>query len=132
MNNLFASLYESAYYSNLFSNAMFQNGLFGSIGLWLILISVALAVFFYYLINRPGFSRWGHWLIILLIDFLINFIIGIALPMDQLSAKGFQFSYMDIVPFAFFNALYAAICFVIVSFIIRWWSTHAKGTPIPN
>lgn len=132
MNSFFATLYEYLYYQNQFSNAMFQNGLYWQVGIFLIILSIGLAAIFYYVINRPFFSRWWAWLIVLGVNFLLNLILGLSIPLTELTSKGFQFSTLNVIPFAFVNALYSAIVFVIFSFIIRWGSVHAKGTPIPN
>ena len=132
MNDLLAPIYEFFYYSDPFSDDIFSEGLYSPLALGGIIISFALVILFYYIINRPSFSRWYHWGIILLSTFIINFIIAMILPKNRFIARELEYFMEDYLVFAFFNAIIACLFFLIFSFLFRWWSTNAKGTPIPH
>jgi len=128
---MFAPLYEFFHYSVPFSDDLFDEGVYGTLGLYAVLISFAFVMLFYYVINRPAFSRWYHWAIILGINFLTAFSLGAFIPKTRFSALGIQYS-SEYYAFALKNALIASCFFILLSFGLRWWSTNAKRTPIPH
>lgn len=131
MNDLFAPLFELFYYSIPFSDDLYAEGLYSSLGLCNILISLFFAVLFYYIINRPAFSKWYHWLIILLINFAIAFALGVMLSKTKFEALGIEYL-SEYYVFALMNALIASVFYFLISFMIRWGSTNAKRTPFPH
>jgi hypothetical protein len=131
MNDLFAPLFEFFYYTVPFSDDLYSEGLYSSLGICNVLISLFFAVLFYYIINRPAFSRWYHWVIILLINFGVAFTLGIVLPQTKFAALGIEY-HGEYYVFGLMNALIASSFYFVISFIIRWWSTNAKRTPIPH
>jgi hypothetical protein len=130
MNDLFAPLFEFFYYTVPFSDDLYSEGLYSTLGLCDFFISLFFAVLFYYVIDRPAFSRWYHWLIILLINFGVAFTLGIVLPQTRFTALGIEY-HSEYYAFGFTNALIASSFYFLISFIIRWWSTNANRTPIP-
>lgn len=131
MNDLFAPLFEFFHYAVPFSDDLYAEGLYSSLGICNVLISLFFAVLFYYIINRPAFSKWYHWLIILLINFGVTFTIGVVLPQTRFVALGIEYQ-SEYFVFALMNALIASLFYFVISFIIRWWSTNAKRTPFPH
>jgi len=131
INDLFAPLFEFFYYTVPFSDDLFGEGLYSSLGICGVLISLFFAVLFYYIINRPSFSRWYHWLIILLINFAVAFTLGVVLPQTKFVALGIEY-HSEYYVFGLFNALIASLFYFVISFLIRWRSTHAKRTPFPH
>lgn len=131
MNDLFAPLFEFFYYTIPFSDDLYSEGLYSSLGLCNVLISLFFAFLFYYIINRPAFSKWYHWLIILLINFGVAFTLGVALPQTKFAALGVEY-HSEYYVFGLMNALIASLFYFIISFTIRWWSTNAKRTPFPH
>jgi len=131
MNDLFAPLFEFFFYSVPFSDDLYAEGLYSSLGICGVLISLFFAVLFYYIINRPSFSRWYHWLIILLINFAVAFTLGVVLPQTKFVALGIEY-HSEYYVFSLFNALIGSLFYFVISFLIRWWSTNAKRTPFPH
>lgn len=128
MNDLFAPLFEFFYYSVPFSDDLYAEGLYSSLGICSVLISLFMVVLFYYIINRPAFSKWYHWLIILLINFSVAFTLGIVLPQTKFVALGIEY-HSEYYVFGLMNALIASIFYLVISYSIRWWSTNAKRAP---
>jgi len=131
MNDLFAPLFEFFYYTVPFSDDLYDEGLYAPLGLCNFFISLFFAVLFYYLINRPAFSKWYHWLIILLINFAVAFTLGAVLPQSKFVALNIEY-HIEYYVFGLMNALFASLFYIIISFMIRWWSTNAKQTPFPH
>lgn len=131
MNDLFAPLYEFFYYTVPFSDDLYAEGLYGSLGVCNVLASLFFAVLFYYIINRPAFSKWHHWLIVLLINFGVAFTLGVVLPKTKFVALGIEYQ-SEYYVFGIMNALISSLIYFIASFLIRWWSTNAKRTPFPH
>ena len=131
MNDIFAPLFEFFYYTVPFSDDLYAEGLYSSLGLCNVLISLFFAVLFYYIINRPAFSKWYHWLIILLINFGVAFTLGVVLPQTKFVALSIEYQ-SEYYVFGFMNSLIASLFYFVISFIIRWWSTNAKRTPFPH
>jgi len=131
MNDLFAPLFEFFYYTVPFSDDLYAEGFYSLLGLCNLFISLFFVVLFYYIINRPAFSKWYHWLIILLINFAVAFTLGVVLPQTRFVALGIEY-HSEYYVFALMNALIASLFYFLISFMIRWWSTNAKRTPFPH
>lgn len=128
MNELFTNFYELFHYKIPFSDDLYAEGLYFSIGLYTLLSSLFLVVTFYYLINRPHFARWYHWLIIMLINSVICFGIAVVIPQHKFVELGIEYG-SDYYQFALKNACISILLFTILSYLGKWWSTNAKGTP---
>ncbi|MCX6318985.1 MAG: hypothetical protein NTW29_17030 [Bacteroidetes bacterium] len=131
MNNFFSKLYEVLFRSGTFSDDLYQEGLYSQLGFIALFSAGLLAVFFYYILNRPSFSRWYHWLVIMGVCFVINYILGVIIPRSRFSSLNISYG-SEYWVFALFNGIIACLFFTVVSFTIRWWSRNCKGTPIPN
>lgn len=124
-------IYEILYYSQNFSNWMYNNSMYLVIAIVTVLVSWGIAFIYYYLINSVRFDRWYHWLLMLLASILLAPCVDIAYSNSSSSAIGTDFS-SDILNFAIINILVTAIFFIIASFSIRWWSYNCNHTPIPQ
>jgi hypothetical protein len=131
MNDLFAPLFEFFYFSDPFSYDLYIEGMYSTIGLSNFFVSLFCAVLFYYIINRPAFSKWYHWLIILLFNFIVAFVLGVSLPQSKFVVLGIEYN-SEYFEFGFINALISILFYFLISFLIRWWSTNAKRTPFPH
>ncbi|MFR5271036.1 MAG: hypothetical protein ACLTGI_11485 [Hoylesella buccalis] len=60
------SLFESLFYEREFSNEMYSANLYFIVAIVTALIAWAFAGIYYYVINSVSFSRWYHWLIVLI------------------------------------------------------------------
>ena len=132
MNEIFATIFESFYFSSPFSDEIYSESLYAALGISIICISLFCVILFYYGINKPSFSRWYHWLVILLINAILMFCIAFFWPRSTFLALGLDFSSGKYVIFALINAIVASLFFIFFSSVLRWWSTNAKGTPFPN
>lgn len=158
LNNLFAAIYELfiGFYGDNLATHMYggypcptdgflNQSLYTPIGIFMILSSLLIALIFYYAINHPRFNRWFHWLIILIINSGLNFFLAYYRTHIDLSTEsicpelvkdpvsGFLYiTEFNCIGFGFANSIVALFAFVIISFIIRWWSKNCSTCPIPN
>lgn len=126
-------IFEAMYYSNVFSNEMYDLQLNGPCAWICIGIAWALAALFYYAINSVSFSRWYHWLIVLVCGVVLSAIATYLFINHQFDilTNDADFSVQT-----FRMAINAGICqaviFVVASFSIRWWSSNCRHTPFPE
>lgn len=129
---VFASpLFEALYYEREFSNEMYNQNLYLMVALVTAAVAWASAGLFYYAINSVSFSRWYHWLIVLLAGAVVTPIINYIYPDKIFSADGLDFS-AQLVSFCVMDMLVEVVLFVVASFSIRWWSSNCRHTPIPE
>ena len=131
MNEFFAPFYEFFYYSVPFSDDIFQEGQYAPIGITACSLGIFFGVLFYYIINRPKFSKWHHWGRILLINFLINFMIGTFLPQPKFAALNLHYT-SEYYMLGLANGAVATCVYILFMLFFRWFSTNAKQTPIPH
>ncbi len=129
LNDFFATIFELLGYAGTFSDDLFQEELYITIGLTDVIVSLILVITFYFIINRPNFSKFRHWLIILAINFLICFCIGIFVPQNIFVGLGIDYEIMQYVLFGLKNAIVATLLFIIWTYCLKWWNSNAKGTP---
>ncbi len=120
--------------------------IFNQIGGIMILVSLLVAITYYYVINSPRFYKWGHWLIMLVINVFINFAIAAYWTITDLTNGVIQdcLMYMrdtegNIVDvlitnthcygFAAANAIISLAVFFIWSMLIKWGSSAARYSP---
>jgi len=149
MSNFFAMIYELflglygqnlGYYLFGFDcdyNVVNQSG-YAFVGYWLIGITIAIAVLFYYVINSPKFHRWYHWLIVLGINAIVNFLVAYNFTLGDLNAGKIPECFVTDIDsticmgFGLANVIVASLFFIVISYTIRWWSTNASTTPFPS
>lgn len=134
MNAFFANWYELISYFEGFSDAMYDNGLYISIGFCMVLIPVIVLTLYYYVVNSTRFSKWWQWLLLVIFICAVNFGIAFGVSYNGLydvygsSDVGFPLV-SSCLGFSFVNVLWAfVICFV-WSMIIKWGSTQCRRTP---
>ena len=116
--------------------------MFVTIGWWMLGISAALAAVYYYVINHPRLNNWWGWGIFLVLDMVINLILG-----WQILQKDFNAGKMvkedpatgemvdllindaNIWSFATTNMILAFGWFVLISYVVKWWSTNCSRAP---
>lgn len=129
IQNFFSGLYElvlgrplPANYTNDYREVVFPNT-----GLQLFLLTLALVVVYYYVLNRlisTGLYKTKHWVIVL----LLNAAIAFAIPLIQVSNNDIEthsYTYM----FAFVNTVYSLILFFVFSLLLKRGSVQAWTTP---
>lgn len=134
IQKFFSGLYElflgrpiPANFTNDYREVVFPNT-----GLQLILITLAMVLIYYYLLNRimsTGWYKTQHWVLFL----LLNAVIAFAIPLIQVSNNGIEthsYTYM----FAFVNTVYSLILFFLLSILLKRGSVQAWTTPMkwPN
>lgn len=149
MNDVFASIYElfnlygpslGKYLFGLSTSCVGYDpiGPYTMFGLVLIMSSLSISIIYYYVINHPRFNKWYHWLIIAILNLLINGGFAFYMTYTDLTIGNIckeiisQISVADCFWFAFTNAIWSLVFFIAFSFSIRWWSTNCSSTPIPQ
>ena len=86
------SLFESLFYEREFSNEMYSANLYFIVAIVTALIAWAFAGIYYYVINSVSFSRWYHWLIVLIAAMIVAPVINYTYPSGVFSADGLDFT----------------------------------------
>lgn len=116
--------------------------MFIGIGLSMIIISMLLVVIYYYVLNHPHLNNWWGWTIFMVANAIVNFIIGWQWVLrDYYEEKMVKKSAVtgklvdlnitesDILAFGVTNMIDAIIAFIIISYIIKWWSSNCSRAP---
>lgn len=134
MNEFFANWYELISYFQGFSDSMYDNSLYISIGFCMVLIPIVALTLYYYVVNSVRFNKWWHWLLLVFIICVINF--GIAFGISYNGIYGIhgttEVGYplvASCVGFSFINVLWTALVSFVWSMIIKWGSSQCKWTP---
>lgn len=116
--------------------------LFNNIGIVAMSISVVIAIVYYFVINSPKLVSWWQWLIVLVINGLINFIVGFSWVLNDLNsgkipecfvyANGDGAQLIDsanCLGFGMANFIFSVVFFFVVSFVIKRFSSNCSNTP---
>jgi len=123
--------------------SMYQtSNMFIGIGLSMLCISFFIVVCYYYIINHPRLNNWWGWLIFLGVNAVLNFIVGwqwvlkdyyAGLMVKKHPATGeivdLPIYSDDILAFGVTNMIDGILAFIILSYIIKWWSTNCSRAP---
>lgn len=126
-----SSLYELLYYEREFSNEMYNENLYMTVSIVTLVVAWGFAALFYYVINSVRFSRWFHWLIMLLAAGLTASVINYAYPSGVFNDLNYDFS-AQLFAFCVVDFFLTVVLFIIASFSMRWWSSNCRHTPIPE
>jgi len=124
-----------------------DSNLYNLVGLVTFLITMAIVVGYYYVLNHPRYCTWWSWLIVLVVNSLIALFVGYGIVMkkyvdgyihDSLINQRDEvgnivrvlIGEIDCWGFGVANAFVAMIFFVVLSFTLKWWSSSAKHVPI--
>ena len=124
--SVFTNLYEMVIGENS-DYPEYRDSLFGSIGVLTFIISIIFCVLFYVVLGRwkeIWYNR-AHWGITIAILSAIGFGLAFLQSKNLLSI-----SVGYLIMFASFNAIFAAIYFILFSFLFKNFSTFSKRTPI--
>lgn len=115
---------------------------FIGIGLWMFGISLAVTLIYYYAVNHPKLNNWWGWGIFLVINSIINFIVGWQIVLrdyyDGLMVKidpstntrvPLNIGESEILCFGVSNMILSIAVFIIFSFIVKWWSSNCSRAP---
>lgn len=124
------------------SSLLSQTNSFIGIGWSMFGISFAMVLIYYYVINHPQLNHWWGWIIFLVINGIINFIVGWQWVLKDYydgkmitidSATNLQMPLnigeSEIIYFGVSNMFISVIAFIVFSFILKWWSTNCSRAP---
>ena len=115
--------------------------MFIGIGLWMLGISCFMSVLYYYIVNHPRLCHWWGWGIFLVINTIINYIVGWQWVLtDYYAGKMYCITpdnqqvplniyESNCICFGVSNMLLSIIAFFIISCIIKWWSSNCASAP---
>ncbi len=130
LNNIFSKIFEILGYDGSFSQDLYQEQIYFTLGLSGVFISLFLVLTFYFIINRPSFSRWQHWLIILGVNFLIAFLLGTFVTKSTFSTVGIdEYEIMKYIMLGLKNAIISTVFYIFWTYCFKWFKSNAKGTP---
>lgn len=124
------------------SSLLSQTNSFIGIGWSMFGISFAMVLIYYYVINHPQLNHWWGWIIFLVINGIINFIVGwqwvlkdyydgkmiTIVPATNLQMP-LNIGESEIIYFGVSNMFISVIAFIVFSFILKWWSTNCSRAP---
>lgn len=115
---------------------------FIGIGFWMLGISIAMTLIYYYAVNHPRLNNWWGWGIFLLINAAINFIVGwqivlrdyydgLMVTIDPSTNMNVPLNIgeSEILCFGVSNMIISIVAFIIFSFIVKWWSPNCPHAP---
>lgn len=151
MGNFFGSLYcifedffglELADYLWGVSSPEATTNSFIGIGLWMLGISLCMTLIYYYAVNHPKLCNWWGWGIFLLVNAIINFIVGwqivlrdyynglmVTIDPSTNMTVPLNIGESEILCFGVSNMILSIVAFVIFSFIVKWWSRNCWTAP---
>lgn len=151
MDQFFGSMY--CWFENFFSieladylwgnSSPYQTtNMFISIGLSMFVISLFMMICFYYIINHPRMNNWWSWGIFLIINGVINFLVGwrwvladfyegIMVGVDQATNQEVPLEIYErnILCFGVSNMILSMLAFFVFSYLFKWWSVNAGKAP---
>ena len=124
------------------SSLLSQTNSFIGIGWSMFGISFAMVLIYYYVINHPQLNHWWGWIIFLVINGIINFIVGwqwvlkdyydgkmITIDPATNLQMPLNIGESEIIYFGVSNIFISVIAFIVFSFILKWWSTNCSRAP---
>lgn len=124
------------------SSPLSQTNTFIGVGLTMLIISLAMVFIFYYVVNHPRLNHWWGWSIFLIINAVVNFIVGWQwLMKDYYDGKmvtidpatnlqsPLNIGESEILCFGVSNMLLSMLAFFIFSFMFKWWSSNCSRAP---
>jgi hypothetical protein len=134
MNEFFARWYELLADFKGFSTDMYNENLYITIGLCMVLIPIVVLAIYYYAVNSVKVSKWWQWLLLVAVLCAINFGIAYSTSSVELSDMYEQQNEVlpyttEIVSFSFVNALWTFVVSFVWSMIIKWGSKNLRRTP---
>lgn len=131
MNDFFARIYELwGTFQTPASTELFDNNLYGNIGLTSVLITLAVLGIYYYVVNSPRYNKGVHWFLLGLVTSFVIAIAGFIWVLEVFNYQGLDDKTIgDYLGFILMVFVIAFVEFFIFSTIIKWGSTNGKHTP---
>jgi|GEM_PF-299048 len=121
--------YESCYYSQGFSDWMYNQNMYLIVAIVVVLVAWILAFLYYKVIDNISLSKWYHWLIFFVIAVLLAPAVNIVYPNSVSTEEGQEFM-ADLQNFAIINVAVTAVFFCIASAALCGFSTNCKYVPV--
>ena len=112
------------------------------VGLSMTGITLLVVILYYYIIDKPSFCHWLKWLLFLVANAIVNFIIGWQyvcadlydskmVTLDSVTGKEISLPIENFhcLCFGVTNMLLSVLAFVILSVGLKWWSRNCKTSP---
>ncbi|MCQ2112458.1 MAG: hypothetical protein MJY95_03845 [Bacteroidaceae bacterium] len=122
-------MYDSLNFDAAFLNDMYNS--YTNTAVTIVCTAWIVAAIYYYVINSVRFSRWYHWLLMLIAAVIIAPGISFYSPYAEFSEEGKDYM-QQLTTLNFVNVGVTIVMFIVASFSIRWWSTNCRHTPIPE
>ena len=119
-----------------------MNIMYIGIGFSMLGISLAFVIGFYYIVNHPRLNNWWGWLIFMIINAAVNFFVGwqwvlkdfyagLMVTKDAATGKMVDLPIYesDILAFGVTNMIDSIFAFLILSYLLKWWSTNVSRAP---
>jgi len=130
INDFFSLLYEKLFYSQGFSNDMYESGAYVTIGLIMVCSSIVLEVIYYYLLSSyASFYKRIFWLVWLLFIAIVNFSVAFHYSTVAIENAGVEYPFSDHVGFSLINSLWAGIFSFVFSILLKTKSIKGSRTP---
>lgn len=131
LNEIFAKIFElnNVLYLSDFSDAMFDNSLYFSIGIFLFFAALLLSLVYYFVINRADFSKFRHWITSNVVNSLITVIFAIIVSLKKFKLLDLTFTFDKY--FTFFSIVFvvAFLFFFLFSVLMKRFSKQSSETP---
>lgn len=124
------------------STPLQDSNMFIGIGLTMLVLSLIVTVCYYYVVNHPRLNNWWGWLIFLGVNAILNFVVGWQWVLKDYYAdkmvitskitgkqESLPIDPSDILAFGVTNMIDAIIAFILISYIVKWWSTNCSRAP---
>ena len=117
------------------------SNMFVSIGLTMFVISLAIMLLYYYVINHPRLCNLWGWLIFLGSNVIVNFIVGWQWTLRHLyegymvykDANGNEVALnvdeWNCVNFGISNSILSVVLFIAFTYMFKWWSVNCWPAP---
>lgn len=141
---LFEDLFGSELAEYMWGNSSPEQteNMFGTIGFFMLIISLLVAIVFYYIVNHPQLNSLLGWGIFVLANSVINFCIAFGiLVSDYFNSSMFSIDqttneqttlnidYSNFIAFGLTNFLISIVAIFLISLIIKWKSVNCPTTP---
>lgn len=130
LNEFFASIYETLHYSNEFSGDIYNENLYQTFGIFLIISSLLFPILYYKIIDQVKYANKKAWLFIVIItSVILNFLLAYIYPNNILVSLGIEYDANEYLSLAIVNSAFAVILTFIFSLVIKNFSTNCKKIP---
>lgn len=119
-----------------------QTNMFIGIGLTMLIVSLALVVAYYYVLDHPRLNNWWGWLAAFGLNALLSFIVGWQWVLKDYyegkmtgtdpatgSPVSLAIDESDLLAFGVTDMIDAMIAFAVFSLLTKWWSNNCSHSP---